>query len=211
MSILDKLDSYYYSKKSTEVWLMVILVSVLIGYLVYSLLSPLAKSYKEKQVGIHKDLTTKINSANSFLRSITVNGDRDYIIKDLNRKIVKKRVELNSYRAKLKKIDGAMDELSNVLYTKDNWSKFLHNITVKAKTNDIKVNKITNVVLDENGTFGRVLDVNIKSEGKYGNILAFMNDLEKTNLVSNITHVKLKATNNNPIVDINLSVWGIKP
>jgi len=211
MSISDKLDSYYYSKKPSEVWLMVILFAVMIGYLIYTLLSPIASSYRQREEGIHNDLTMKINSANSFLRNITVNGDRDYMVKDLNRKIVRKRVELNTYRAKLTKLNGAMTQLSSVLYTKDNWSKFLHNIAVKAKDNNLKVDNITNVVLDQNQTFGKVLDVNIISQGKYGDILAFMNDLEKTNLVSNITNVRLKATKSSPIVDINLSVWGIKP
>ena len=211
MSMFDKLDSYYNSKKPNEVWLMVILVSILIGYLIYTLLAPIASSYREEQERIHRDLTSKIDSANSFLKSITVNNDRRYIVKDLSRKIVKKRVELNTYRAKLKKLSGAMNELESVLYTKNNWSKFIDNIAVKAKENNLVVNKITNIVIDGNETFGKVLDVNIKTEGEYGDILAFMNDLEKTNLVSNITNVKLQATDRRPKVDINLSVWGIKP
>jgi len=211
MSILDRLDNFYNSKKANEVWLMVALASVLIGYLVYTLLSPMAESYKNEQERIHNDLTNKINSANSFLQKITVNGDRDYMIKDLNKKIVQKNMELNNYRAKLQKIDGAMQQLSNVLYTKDNWSKFLHNIAVKAKENDLKLSNITNIVLDRNASFGKVLDVSIRTKGKYGNILAFMNDLEKTKLVSNITNVKFKATESSPVVDINLSVWGIRP
>ena len=212
MNFLDRLDNYFYSKKTSEVWIMVLLVSALVGYLLYTLISPISTNYREKQEGINKDLTHKINSANSFLRSITVNGDRDYKVKELNRKIVKKRVELNSYRAKLTKLNGAMKQLSGVLYTKDNWSKFLHNITVKAKQNNLKVNSITNVVLDQNGTtFGKVLDIGIECQGKYGEILSFMNDLEKTKLVANISSVKLTATQSEPKVDINLSVWGIKP
>jgi len=211
MNILDRLDNYYYSKKPNEVWLMVILVSVLIGYLIYTLLSPMTTSYREKQEGIHKDLTAKINSASSFLRTITVNGDREYMVNDLNKKIVKKRVILNGYRAKLTKLNGAMKDLSAVLYTKNNWSKFLHNIAVRAKEENLKVESITNTILDQNATFGKVLDINIKSQGKYGDILAFMNDLEKTNLVANITNVKLEATNDEPKVNVKLSVWGIKP
>jgi len=211
MSLLDKLDNYYYSKKPNEVWLMAVLASAVIGYLIYTLLSPITSSYKETQESINKDLTTKIDSANNFIRDITVNGDRDYKVKELDKKIVKKRVELNGYRAKLTKLNGAMKDLSAVLYTKDNWSKFLHNITIKAKEDNLRIESISNVILDQNDTFGKVLDINIKSQGKYGDILAFMNDLEETNLVANITNVKLEATNSDPKVNIKLSVWGIKP
>jgi Tfp pilus assembly protein PilO len=211
MSIFDRLDNYYSSRKPSEVWLMVVLVAVLIGYLLYTLLSPMAFSYEERQESINSELKDKISSHESFLRTITVNGDRDYYIKDLNKKIAQKTIELNNYRAKLTKLSQAMNDLSDILYTKDNWSKFLHNIASKAKDNDLKIYNINNKVLDQNATFGKVLDINIKCQGEYGKVLSFMNDLENTKLVTNITSVSLSATKSEPIADINMSVWGVKP
>ncbi len=212
MDFLDKIDNYFYSKKPTEVWMMVVLAAVLIGYLIYSILSPIAADYREAQVSINKDLTKKINDSRNFLRSITVNGDKNYKVKALDKKIVNKTRELNSYRNKMSKLSGAMHKLSNILYTKDNWSKFLHNIAIKAKDDNLKVYSIDNMVYDQNATtFGKVLDVNIKCQGDYGEILSFMNDLEQTNLVANISGVRLKASNKAPIADVNLSVWGIQP
>ena len=211
MSFVDKLDNYYSSRKPSEVWLMVILFSVLIGYLIYTLLSPMASNYREQQENTNRNLKSQISSDNSFLKNITVNGDRDYMVKKLNKNIVNKRRDLNDYRVKLRKLDGAMKKLSGVLYTKGNWSKFLHNIATKAKDSNLKVDSITNTVLDQNGTFGKVLDIDIKCQGKYGEILSFMNDLEQTKLVANVTQVKLIATDSEPKADIKLSVWGIKP
>jgi hypothetical protein len=211
MSILDRLDNYYNSRKPNEVWLMAIMVAVLIGYLLYTLLSPMASDYKEREVSINSELKDKISSHKSFLKTITVNGDRDFYIKDLNKKIAQKKIELNNYREKLTKLSQAMNELSEILYTKDNWSKFLHNIASKAKDNDLKIYNIDNKVLDQNATFGKVLDINIKCQGRYGKILSFMNDLENTELVTNITSVSMSATKSEPIADINMSVWGVKP
>lgn len=212
MDFLDKIDNYFYSKKPTEVWMMVVLVAVLFGYLIFSILSPIATDYREAQVSINKNLTKKINTGRSFLRSITVNGDKNYKVKDLDKKIVNKTRDLNNYRNKMSKISGAMHKLSDILYTKDNWSKFLHNIATKAKDNNLKVYSINNEVYDQNGTtFGKVLEVNVKCQGDYGEILSFMNDLEQTKLVANVSSVKLKASSKAPIVDVNLSVWGIQP
>ena len=211
MSFVDKLDNYYNSRKPSEVWLMVILFSVLVGYLIYTLLSPISSTYREQQESINNNLKMKINSDKSFLKNITVNGDRDYMVKKLDKKIVEKRRDLNDNRAKLRKLDGAMKRLNGVLYTKGNWSKFLHNIATKAKDSNLKVFSITNTVLDQNGTFAKVLDIDIKCQGKYGEILSFMNDLEQTKLVANVTRVKLTATGSEPKADIKLSVWGIKP
>jgi Tfp pilus assembly protein PilO len=190
---------------------MVILVAILLGYLLFTILSPSATNYKERQEGINSSLKSKISSHKSFLRTITVNGDRDYYIKDLNKKIAQKRIELNSYRAKLTKLSQAITELSDILYTKNNWSKFLDNIAIKANDNDLKVYNISNKILEQNRTFGKVLDINIKCQGKYGNVLAFMNDLENTKLVTNIDSISLSASKSEPLADINMSVWGIKP
>jgi len=211
MNLLDRLDKYYNSRNSNEVWLMVALVSVLIGYLLFTLLSPASVTYKESQEKVNSELKNKIASHNGFLKSITINGDRDYYIKDLNKKIAQKNIELNNYREKLAKLSNAMNDLSDILYTKDNWSKFLHNIATKAKDNDLRVYNISNKVLDQNSTFGKVLDINIKCQGKYGNILSFMNDLEKTKLVTNISTVSMNATESMPVADINMSVWGVRP
>ena len=211
MSIIDRLDDYYYSRKPSEVWLMVILLAVLIGYLLYTLLSPIASDFRKKEEERNIKLTTSINSAKSFLKTITVNGDRDYYIKDLNRKIVAKKMKLNEYRAKLSKLKGAMKQLNELLYTNDNWSKFLHDIATKANNNNLKVYNLSNQKVDDNGTFGKVLDVNIRCQGEYKDILSFINDLEQTKLVANVSNVRLEAAPKNPIADINVSVWGIKP
>jgi len=211
MSLIDRLDRYYSSRKPSEVWLMVILVAVLFGYLLYTFLSPISSEYRAKEEGRYNQLTTNINSAENFLKSITVNGDKDYYVKDLTRKVVNKRVELNGIRAKLAKLDSAVKNLSKFLYNKDNWSKFLDNIAKKAKDNNLKVFNISNVVYDQNSSFGKVLDVNIKCKGEYGELLSFMNALEKSQLVSNVSYANIKAAPNKPIADINLTVWGIRP
>jgi len=211
MSLFDKLDNYYSSRKSSEVWLMVTLVAVVIGYLLYTLIDPISSGYREEQENRNQELQSKIESANSYLQSITVNGDRDFYINQLNRKIVTKRMAMNDLRRKLAKLDGAIKEFKSLLYTKDNWSKFLHTITVDAKSNDLKVHSISNQYYDQNSTFGKVLDVDIKVQGEYNRILNFMNQLEQTELVANISKVTLKATDDKPKADLQLSVWGIKP
>jgi Tfp pilus assembly protein PilN len=211
MSLFDKLDNYYHSRKPSEVWMMVALVSVLIGYLLYTLLEPISSNYRETQEDINQDLRTKIENAKSYIRSVTVNGDKNFYINDLNRKIVTKRMAINQLREKMSKLDGSLKEFKELLYTKDNWSKFLHDITLDAKKSGLKLYSISNHRYDQNDTFGKVLDVNIRTQGEYSRILEFMNSIEQTELVANISAVDLESTQTQPIADINLSVWGIKP
>jgi Tfp pilus assembly protein PilO len=210
MSILDKLDSYYNSRKPREVWMMVGLLATLSGYLLYTTIEPISTEYRERQEGKRRTLLKSIESSKSFLKSITVNGDREYYVKKYNKEIVKKKMTLNSYRRKMAKLDDALKNLQEILYTKDNWSKFLHGIVLKAKDNGLKVSSITNSKVKSEKSFGKVLDINVKAEGDYPNILAFINDVEQTELVTNLSLLSIKATDNKPVADINFSVWGIK-
>ena len=211
MSLLDKLDNYYNSRKASEVWLMVLLTAIVVGYALYTIIDPISSGYRERQESRNQELRDKIESANSYLNSITVNGDRNFYINQINRKIVKKRMAMNDLRSKLAKLDGAIKDFKSLLYTKNNWSKFLHTIAIDAKKNNLKVHSISNQYYDQNGTFAKVLDVDIKVQGEYNRILNFMNKLEQTELVANISKVTLEATDDTPKADIKLSVWGIKP
>ena len=211
MSTLDSLDNYYNGRKSSEAWMMVILVSALVAYLLHTLVYPEAENYRKQEVKKNKKLNKNIASAQRYLRSITVNGDKNYKVKQKDKIITQKKMELNNYRQKLTKIKGAVTKLNAVVYNKDNWSKFLDNIALQAKENNLKVFNISNKIYEQNGTFGKVFDISIKCQGDYGNILAFMNDLETADLVTNVSNAQIKVAPKNPIADINLSVWGIRP
>ncbi len=211
MNTLDSLDNYYNGRKSSEAWMMVILFAALVGYLLHIVVYPMAESYKKQELSKNKKLNKNIASAQRYLRSITVNGDKDYKVKQKDKIIVQKKMELNTLREKLTKIKGAVTKLSTIVYNKDNWSKFLDDIALQAKNNDLKVFNISNKMYDQNETFGKVLDVQIRCQGEYNKILAFINDLETTDMVANVSNAKIEVAPNNPIADINLSVWGIRP
>jgi len=210
MSIIESLDNYYNSRKSTDSYIMVILVAVLIGYLLYTLLSNISSQYREKEERRYESIKSNINSADTYLKTIKVDGDRELYIKKLDKKIIEKRVELNGYRDKVRKLDSAVSKLGGIVYNKDSWSEFIHNISLKANNNELKIDSISNVAYENNSSFGKVLDVNIKCKGKYGDILSFMNELERSDLVSNISYTKIKASGKLPVADINLTVWGVR-
>jgi len=211
MDTLDKIDKYYYSKKPSEVWMLVFLLALVVGFVLYTLLGDMAANFRKAQEKRNSTLKQKISSHQNYLKAITINGDREYYIKDLNRKIVKEKRALDDYRQKLNKLKSAMKELNDLVYTKDNWSKFLHSITKKAQENELELSSIMNKNYEQNSTFAKVLDVHIKAKGEYGNILSFMNSLEQTKLVTNVAGVSLSADGDKPIADINLSVWSIRP
>ncbi|MBD3807943.1 MAG: hypothetical protein IE880_04415, partial [Epsilonproteobacteria bacterium] len=60
-------------------------------------------------------------------------------------------------------------------------------------------------------TFGHVLEIKIKCQGDYKDILKFMNDVEQNRLVTDIYGSQLKVNKKRSAIlaDLNISVWGI--
>ena len=109
-------------------------------------------------------------------------------------------------------IDKNLEKLSDMLFNKKSWSIFLNSITDSAKNQKVDIQYIANKYIDNiYGSFGHVLEIGIECNGKYKDIIKFINDLEQNNLVTDIYKTNFVADNNSRLInaDINISVWGI--
>jgi hypothetical protein len=98
-----------------------------------------------------------------------------------------------------------------MLFNQKSWSKFLNSVTHKAEIQNVHLDYITNQYVDNNGSFGHVLEIGIGCKGEYKNIVKFMNELEQNVLVTDIFQSKVvsDANSSNTVADIHISVWGI--
>jgi len=98
-----------------------------------------------------------------------------------------------------------------MLFNKKSWSKFIDSISSTADTRDVSISNITNTNIDNNGSFGYVLEVTVACKGDYNGIVKFVNDLEQNVLVTDIfaTHIYSDQNSSDALADVNISVWGI--
>ena len=108
-------------------------------------------------------------------------------------------------------IDQNLEKLSDMLFNQKSWSKFLNSITRKAEIQDVEIQYIANKYVDNNGSFGHVLEIAVGCKGEYPNIVKFVNELEQNTLVTDIygTSFRSEENSSNILADINISVWGI--
>jgi hypothetical protein len=85
----------------------------------------------------------------------------------------------------------------------------LNSITENAKLSNIELKYIKNKYVDNKGSFGHVLEVEIGSSGNFKNIVSFLNRLEQNTLVTDIYSSAFRGNNDAVNADINISVWGI--
>jgi len=208
---LEGLDNYFANKSSSEKWLIILLLAAMVGYILYLYLYPYAESRYQSSLMTQKKLAKKIASEKSYLRSITVNGDRNFYIKKYDGDIAHKKKVIGDYEKKIALLNKSFEKLSEVLFNRKNWSIFLDSITARAHANDVEILELTNRYVHDKKRFGHVLEIGIRCEGKFQSIMAFMNDLEQNKLVTDIYHsdIYMDPKKNRVVADLNVSVWGV--
>ena len=208
---LEELDVYFAPKKESEKWLLILGVAGIIAYLGYSLLLPYTEDLFKTSERSKKRIEKSISNNNTYLSSITKNGNRNYYVEKFDQDIVNKNKNIVTVNNKIKFINTNLEKLSDMLFNQKSWSKFLNSITNKAENHNIDIDYITNLYADNNGSFGHVLEIGIGCKGDYKSIVKFMNELEQNVLVTDIfkTELALDENSSKIVADIEISVWGI--
>jgi hypothetical protein len=208
---LEELDAYFAPKKESEKWLIILGVAGIIAYLAYAYLLPYTEKMYQKSETSKKSIEKSIVDNNMYLNSITVNGDREFYVKKFDRDIVTKKANIVNLKKKIEFIDGNLEKLSDMLFNQKSWSRFLNSITDKAEIQNVDIQYITNKYVDNNGSFGYVLEIGVGCKGEYKGIVKFMNELEQNVLVTDIYGTKFSLDSNSSkiLADINISVWGV--
>jgi len=208
---LEELDVYFAPKKESEKWLLILGVAGIIGYLAYAYLLPYTEDLYNKSERTKKSIQKSIVDNNTYLNSITVGGDREYYIKKFDNDIVTKKKNIVKLTDNIKFIDSNLEKLSDMLFNQKSWSKFLNSITHKAEIHNIDLQYIASNYVDNNGSFGHVLEIVVGCEGEYKTIVKFMNELEQNVLVTDIFKTELSLSDDASKInaDIHISVWGI--
>jgi len=209
--ILLSLDNFFKDKSENEKWMIILMITLVIGYLSYSLFLPYAEDKYKKSIAKKRSLEKSIMANKQYIAGITVNGDRDFYIKKYDRDILNLEKEIKKTNGDINYISSKLEELSPLLFNKESWSRFLDSITKEAKEQRVKIDYIENEYVDSNGSFGHVLEIAVGCIGDYRNITKFINKLEKNVLVTDIYQMDIRLDENKTtnIADINVSVWGI--
>jgi hypothetical protein len=208
---LEELDKYFLTKSENEKWGMIIVVAGIITFIAYSYFLPYAESLLKKSEQTKSRLEKNIQTQNTYLRSITVSGDRDYYVKKFNDDIHNKENKIVRLKDTILYIDENLLKLSDMLFNQKSWATFLNSITTIADEQKVNLRYIKNKYVDSNGSFGYVLEIELGCNGKFKNIVQFMNELEQNTLVTDIyssSYVKDKDKDGIS-TDIKVSVWGI--
>ncbi len=207
-TLLEKIDDFLSDKKPSEQKIIFFSIFIVFFVISYQYLFPYTKKMVKKSESQKRDMLSKINEDKNFIASITVNGDKEFIIKSLQAEIAKLKKKFVNIKHQNEYLDFQIHTLSNLLYNEKNWAKFLDSIASKAKKHNIDINFIRNEFVKNSKNFGHVLEIEIDCNGEFRNIIGFINSIEQSELVVDIYGMELTGKADIE-TNIKVSVWGI--
>ncbi len=231
---LEEIDNSLKDKKETEVYAILFVIFLMVAGLSYTYLFPLSEEILKNAQKREKEMSNKLKMVEAYLKSKRVNGDQYFYVKKLKREIKEKSSELALIKEDSRYVDSKLKELRHILYDKENWSKFIDSISLYGNIHNLKIDSINSKVMDiskAQSQLKQVLDIEVKLDGTYTNILKFINDMEQSKLVVDLygfnimtSYYKREHSNSSkeskenltadlykyPIyADIKISVWGM--
>ncbi len=209
-STFDKIDNYLKDKKSSELSLLFLMAFVAIGFVMYYSVFPVTEKMLKQTKHAQKNIQSKLNQEKAYLRSVTRNGDKNFVIKKFDKEVKKQKQQLEDTKYANGYVDTKLKELSYLLFNDKNWAKFLDSITFIGQKYGIEVGLIKNSFFEPNlQEIKQVLTVEVDFNGEFKNVMKFINELEESKLVVDINNLELKSSNT-ITGTLDIAVWGMK-
>ncbi|NOX16179.1 MAG: hypothetical protein GXP61_09195 [Epsilonproteobacteria bacterium] len=209
-SVFEKIDNYFSGKKSSEIALVFFLVFAFIAFISYSYVLPITQNKLKYSKRNLASINKRVQSEKNFLRSVTRNGDERFYIKKSKRELENLKITLEKTTYTNSYVDNKLKELSYLLFNNQNWAKFLDSITTLAQKNHVNIKIIENKINEPNiQKIEQILNLKVEFNGKFQNVMKYINSIEESKLVVDIYEMNLKGASG---IDgyINIAVWGMK-
>lgn len=208
VNILDKIDNFFLSKKPNERSIIYFSIFIVFALLSYQYLFPYSSKVLKKSKTEKRKIESKIFDDKNYIASITINGDREFFIKKIQKEIKNLKEKFANLKHENEYLDFQLQTISTLLFNEQNWAKFLDSIAKKAKDSKVNIDYIGNEFIKNTKNFGHVLEIEIGCNGDFKNIISFINSLEQSELVVDIYNMNLEKKYNIETI-LKVSVWGV--
>lgn len=211
--IFDKIDNYFGAKSDSEASTVMGVVALAIGGLLMFAFFKDTKEYKEKQESRLQTAITNLNSAQSRLN--TQSGgtqDHEFTVKQKNNELRKEENKLADLRNINAHLDAKLRDSASVTFNQERWAAFLDNLSKNAETDNVKIYSIESEQKSIQGNEPQeVLKVTMDIEGKFNNVLKYINDIEESVVVVDVNGLDINATKDSKVGGkLKISVWGME-
>lgn len=200
---LYKIDQAFAQKDEKEVYMIYILIAGGLIFLSYYLLWDSSKAAYDQALRTSQSLEQKIRSDEIYLQT-----HPETMIMQIENQTKALEAQFVQYQDSNAYIKYQIEQISSLYYDEKAWGEYLDLVATNAKKHHIKIEEFSNSFAKDKDEFGHVLDINVKSYGKFHDLLKYINSLEQSFLVVDIHDLSLTAEDKLR-ADLQISVWGI--
>ncbi|KIM10824.1 MAG: hypothetical protein KU37_08860 [Sulfuricurvum sp. PC08-66] len=202
--VLSRIDAYYEGKTTKDKIYSYILAGAVFLFLSYTFLFDYSYKLYEKAQEKRSVIIEDIENDQEYLQSYT---------QEQVEALIHETEALKKSFATIKEesdyIDYRLRTLSLLMYDTQAWSTFLDTVASIARTHNVHVSSLQNSFMNASSEFGHVLNLDIVLEGDFKNLVRFIDDLERTHLVVDITQLSIEGSAPLLKSTLQLAVWGI--
>jgi len=206
VTIAKQIDEFFNQKKQNEQNIIYLMIAVLIGFVVYQfILTQTDLDLKNTTTKVIA-LKQQVNEKEIYLRVNSVAK-----LNELKSKVESRQLDYDNAIYKISYVDNTLSELSYLLFNDENWALFVDNISYLAKKYGLEIKEISNKFFDP--TFqkiSQVLTMKIKTESNYKSMMKFLNSIEESKLVVDVSDMNISKPTNRLKSEFTISVWGMK-
>ena len=209
-TLFDKIDNFFQCKKGSEISLIFLMLFLFIGFLSYSYIFPVTDKMLKQTMRNSKEMEKKLQDEQSYLASVSRDGDETFFIKKVKNDIDTAKVLLEKTTFTNAYVDGKLKELSYLLFNDENWARFLNSITQLAQKHAVNIKIIENKINEPSiQKIEQILTLKVDFSGSFANTMKFINAIEESDLVVDIYELNFKGVKNIE-GQVNIAVWGMK-
>lgn len=199
---LQNIDNFFKVKSKKDVYMVYIMIVAVISFIAYPFYELSQTEFNAIKAKVD-DVTAKINTDKAYLKA-----NPEEKIAQLDLDIKKLEVELAENKKTNLYIKEKIMTISSLIYDEKLWGEYLDSISKNALKHNVKIINFVNKYVDNNESFGHVLDIKLDVTAKYADTINFVNSLEESELVVDMHTFDIKAKDT---LDskLNISVWGI--
>jgi len=204
MSILDTIDTFFAERKESDKWLSILTIVALIVFTASMYLLPYVEDSYQNSLDKREQLKRELVRQKAYLMTV-----KNRTLPAYDRDIEERKRRIDTMHKKIEHIVAILDEIPGVRFDQKSWSGFLNRVTKNAKENNVELRSIRNRQVVNRKEFGPVLDLEIRSYGKFGDVVKFVHAMEEDTLLTELRSSDFHGDSSGVTADINLSVWGI--
>ena len=190
--MIEKLDLFFEGKTKKDILYIYAAVILLIGFIIFYFIYPIASEYKQKQTRNYKN---NVNTLSQLQTRKNINISQIANLTKTNKKL---KLSKNSLYKEMVFFEDLISLLDFAKFDKYKWSSYMKNIVDNAKDEGLELIKFENNIYNDinNSNIDKKMEMEVYLKGNFKNLIYYIYKYENSKELLRINELKVSDKGN---------------